>query len=208
MEVAMQLSSSALRHGIRIVLLLLVAVAMPRGGAASEGLLGIYSDLQATACDLAVPVGASRTFYVVFVPDGSTRGGIQGAEFQVDASEASGYLIASEESMGDISVGGGAFSGGTSIGWAQCQSDLAIPVLKFQVLNVGSGASDAPLQVRARSNPTNPTFACALANLCDAPTFTQVCVSKGVGFLNATGDVACGSGAQKRKWSGVKALYK
>jgi hypothetical protein len=205
----MHLSSSALRHGMLVALLLVLTLSAPCESLGSEGSLGIYSDPEASRCDLAVPSGATRTFYVVFVPAASTRGGIHGMEFQIDTSQATGYLIASEAPMDPSTVVlGRAFSGGLQIAWTECQSGLAIPVLSFQVLNLGSGASDAPLQVRAHGTPSNTMFDCAHANLCDFPTFTKVCVSNGVGILNATGDVACGSGAQKKKWTGVKALYK
>ena len=145
----------------------------------------------------------------MFLPDGDTRGGINALEFQVDPKNADGYMVMNEQLMvaGAIS-GGGALTGGISMAWADCVNELSIPVLEFQVLNLGQGAADAPLRVGARARPTNPEFACALARLCDGPAFTAICISGGQGVLNATSEVACGSGAQKKKWSRVKALYR
>ena len=161
-------------------------------------------------CDLTVPPGTTRSFYVVFLPDGGTRAGISGAEFQLDTREAPGYLVTTPQFLNDPTVIlGNPLSGGTIVTWnPDCRNGLAIPLMRFDVLNLGSGSANAPLYVREKNSPSNTNFPCALVNLCNAPVFSSVCVSSGVGFLNASGEVACGSGAQKRQWTGVKALYR
>jgi hypothetical protein len=176
---------------------------------AGNGALGIFTDTSASNCDLSVARGQTRTFYVVFLPEGDTRGGINGVEFQVDPKYAGDYLVMGEQLAvaGAISEGQ-ALAGGVTMAWAECNNELVIPVLAFQVLNLGNGASDTPLFVGARARPTNPNFNCALAILCDFPTHTSICISGGQGVLNATSEVSCGSGAHKKKWSRVKALYR
>jgi len=203
----MQFLASALHRGVACALLcLLLGTGVSR---ASEGTLGIFEDSRATSCNLSVSPGQTRTFYVVFAPEGSTRGGIYGMEFQVNTQNASGYLVmnevASEESLIHL---GTATSGGIGLAFGKCVSAVTIPIVRFDVLNLGSGAKDAPLFVGAHSRPSNANFPCALANLCDHPAYTAVCISGGVGVLNASTDVACGSGAQKKQWSRVKALYR
>jgi hypothetical protein len=176
---------------------------------AGEGSLGIFEDAQATSCRLSLAPGATRTFYVVFLADGSTRGGIHGTEFQVNTRNASGYLLTNEALLVPGSNPVGNFlSGGVIIGFSECQNGATVPIARFDVTNLG-GAVDAPLFLGAKSPPSAPTFFyCPLANLCDHPAYTKVCISGGVGFLNASDEVACGSGAQMKEWSRVKAFYK
>lgn len=211
MEVAMRPIPSApqmaLRHGL-LTLCICSFLAVPISHA-GNGAIAIFTDTNASSCDLNISVGAIQTFYVVMAPDGTTRSGITGVEFQVDPSKASGYLILGEQSMSNVTIElGTALSGGINLVWASCINDLTIPILQFQILNTGAGIVDAPLLVGAHSNPSNAIFPCALATLCDAPAFTSVCITGGQGILNASYEVSCGSGAQKRKWSRVKALYK
>jgi len=201
----MRFLASALRHGM-FALLLVCALTLP--ASAGEGQFGLFTNDRGTDCTLTVNSGATRTFYLLFEPQGGTRGGVIGFEFQIDASGASGYLMLSEQPNEMVMVLGRALSGGTNLAWATCHSGTVIPVMTIQVMNLGSGAADAPLVIREHSSPSNPNFPCPLANLCDKPAYTTVCVSGGVGFLNATSDVACGSGAKKSQWTGVKALYR
>jgi len=203
----MQSLSSALLSGVLLVSLCL-SFAAPTSWA-GEGSLGIFENTQASSCKLNVSPGDTRTFHVVFAPDGSTRGGVIGMEFQVDTQSASGYLVLNEVTSehGLVTVGN-ATSGGLNVAFGECLNNVTIPLVRFDVINLGNGTSDAPLFVGAHSNPSNDLFECALANLCDAPAFTAVCIAGGVGVLNASSDVACGSGAQRKKWSRVKALYR
>ena len=206
----MQFRPSALRHGI--VFGFLLGLLIPRGALCENGTLAIYSDRDARDCALAVPPGTTRNLFVVFVPEGATRSGIVGAEFRLDVSAASGYLMLSVQPLQEGMIGfpsiGDVLSGGATVAWAQCSNSLAIPLLQVQVMNLGAGAPDATLHIRARSNPSNASLDCPLITLCDAPHYSGVCIFGGVGVLNATSDVACGSGAQKKQWTGVKALYR
>lgn len=202
----MQSLSSALRRSVPCALLSLLLATSP--SLAGEGSLGIFEDSRATSCNLSISPGATRTFYVVFAPDGSTRGGIYGMEFQVNAQSANGYMVMNEALTVQGIKSGNVLSGGATMGFGECKSGVTIPIVRFEVMNLGNGDTDAPLFVGAKSPPSNQLWDCPLANLCDNPIYTAVCVAGGVGVLNAGSDVACGSGAQKKKWSRVKALYR
>jgi hypothetical protein len=209
MEVAMRPVPSALRHGL-LTLWICSCIAVPISHA-GNGAIGIFTDTNASACDLRVSPGRTTTFYVVLAPDGTTRGGITGVEFQIDASKASGYLVMGELPMSNVTIQlGSAFSGGMNLVWAECVSQLTLPILNFQILNTGGGITDAPLLVGAHSDAArrNPLFDCPLVTLCDAPVFSLVCITGGAGILNSSFEVTCGSGAQRQKWSRVKALFR
>lgn len=89
----------------------------------------------------------------------------------------------------------------------QCQNRVPIPIYSFQVQNLGGGR-DGILQIEAKNPPTNPTFPCPLVTLCNAPSYTTVCIEPGVAVLNPSGAIKCGSTAEASEWGRVKELYR
>lgn len=183
------------------VVLPLIAAAQP-----SDGLLGIYFDRDAQRCTGSVPSGSSTILYVVLVGDGATSSGLTGAEFRIETTDARSYVLHSETGFGNVQLGS-ALADGVNISFTGCQSARTVPVMSFQVLNPGS-LVEATLRVVTHRRPSNPTFACMLAVLCDAPTYTKVCVEGGKVVLNPAAERPCGSSREIAEWTRIKELYK
>ena len=187
--------------------LLACALTLPGVASASDGLLGIYFDRDASRCTGSVGSGSTITMYVVLIGEGATSSGITQAEFRIEKTGAQSYYFLSETGFGNLQLGS-AFEAGTNIAFAGCQSGRTIPVMSFQVLNPGGAPSDAVLRVTQRTSPTNPNFQCSVAVQCDSPTFTSVCVEGGKAVLNPASDRPCGSSREEAEWTRVKGLYK
>ncbi|MFQ5599325.1 MAG: hypothetical protein ACE5G2_02085 [Candidatus Krumholzibacteriia bacterium] len=191
------------------VLTSLVGLGAASSALARNGLLGLFFDENASECTGDVGPGATKTLYVVLVPDGDTRGGITGAEFRVDIDDATSYVFQGEEIVvpGAIKVGD-ALGSGITLAWPECQSNLVIPILSFQVLNFGSGASGANVRIDHHGSPSHREFVCPLAVLCNGPVFDKVCVESGKAVLNPSQPSPCGPTTESAEWSRVKELYR
>src|SRR5262249_4489142 len=66
---------------------------------------------------------------------------------------------------------------------------------------------DTELHVVAADPPGNPQFRCPLVNLCEAPTFTKVCVGGGVFIINPS-FARCVDAVTSTTWSSIKRLYR
>ncbi len=203
------MASSCRRFAVLVAMLLCVA-AVPSAWAQINGTLGIFFDPYAKECAGPVSIGSARALYVLFLPEGDTRGGITGVEFRIDASAASGYSFRGEAvampsaiRVGPLEVGGP----GLSVVSDQCHSRAPIPILSFQVQNLGGG-TDGGLRIAAKDPPWNPNFPCPLVTLCDNPAFTKVCIAPGLAVLNPSGAIHCGSSAESSEWGRVKELYR
>jgi hypothetical protein len=195
-------SSAAL---LGVLLVPFLATAPARAG---DGVFGVFFDAAGTNCSGSVPVASFAPLHVVLLPQGSTFGGIMGAEFSVTAAQNASFLLQGESvEAGAIQIGA-ALNGGATIGFANCHAGSAIPVLSFQVINLGGSASDVEVRVAAKSSPSNPLLQCPLAVLCDEPQFTAICVSGTRGILNPSGDAPCGAGRRAASWEHVKDMYR
>lgn len=186
-----------------------VAAGLAAPAARADGLLGIFFDRNAVQCSGPVPTASTATLYVLLVSGGSTSSGITGAEFRVQTDAASSYLFLSETPIrsGDLLLGA-ALGSGINIAAQSCQSNGIVPLLSFQVLNPGSGSSDVDIRITAKLNPSNPSFPCPLAVLCDDPVYSKVCVEGGKAILNPAAPRPCGSSRVDSEWSAVKELYR
>ncbi len=193
------------RLDARWIVAALLCLAAP--AAFAEGLIGIFFDSNGQECSGSAAAGAPVTLYVLLVPSGSTYAGITGVEFRVDASGASNYLLSNEAQPSGAIKLGSALGGGCNVAFSTCQTG-SVTVLTFQVMNAGSGSADGTLRITAKTDPSNPNFACPLAVLCDAPTYTELCVDTGLALLNPSGSRSCTGGRVPAKWSGVKQLYR
>ena len=191
---------------MRLALLAALALAVPVSVPA-DGLLSVYFDTNASRCAGDVPVAGVAMLHVLLVAEGATYGGITGVEFRIDTSNARSYLYQNEDWLGAIRLGT-ALGDGVTMALGSCRTGSPIHLLSFQVLNPGSGAGDATLQVVPKRQPSNPNFACPLAVLCDAPVFSQVCVEGGRTILNPGAPRPCGSSRVDSQWTRVKELYR
>jgi len=197
----------SLHRRLRSSLLFAVGFLLPVATAAqsSDGLLGIYFDRDAQRCTGSVSSGSSTTMYVVLVGEGATSGGITGAEFSIETTGAQSYFFHGETGFGNVQLGS-AFSG-VNIVFSACQSARVVPLMSFQVLNPGGAAADATLRVTKKPMPSNTSFQCAIAVLCDA-VYSTVCVEGGKAVLNPAAERPCGSSREVAEWTRIKELYK
>jgi hypothetical protein len=172
---------------------------------AQNGVLGIYADRKGESCGAPLASGRTTTLYVVFLPRGSTMSGITGAEFRIDTSSASGYLFQDEQAIDAALYLPAALGSGANVAFAACDRRIAIPLLRFQAYNTGSGAPNARLRVVHKNPPPNLNFPCPLAVTCD---FNLVCVDAGEFVLNPSGSITCAGAAADSEWSRVKELYR
>ncbi len=174
---------------------------------ARNGMLGVFFDEYGGQCSSTLRQGGITQMYVVFMPEGDTRGGITGAEFRIDMQDADGYHVLGSENLLPIGLGD-PFGGRMTVATGDCLSNLAIPLVRFQVQNI-SGGSNAKFVAKVGDPPSAPTeFPCALIVLCDAPAFTKICVETGKAVLNASGSTLCGSNSESAEWSRIKELYR
>ena len=188
--------------GIGMVALLAATVGR---AVASNGMLGIFFDRYGQTCSATMRAGDIREMFVVFMPDGDTRGGITGAEFLIDKQGADGYNILGTRTL--LLTGlGDPFNGGINVVNGECLTDLAIPVLSVQFQST-FGGDNAKFVVKARR--LSSEFPCALVTLCDGPPiFTIVCVETGKAVVNPTGGTVCGSNSESAEWGRIKELYR
>ncbi|UCE02078.1 MAG: hypothetical protein JSW67_12575 [Candidatus Latescibacterota bacterium] len=184
---------------------LLVAVAH-QAAAEGNGLLGIYFDDRAGECETTASPGQARTAYVVFTPDGDTRGGVTGASFRITVENGDGFLFHSEVSIPPIQVGD-ALGPGTVVAGGECLTGLTVPIMRFQAQALGGG-TDVILRIEAHEDPKVSGLPCPLMTLCDGPIYTKICVQTGRAVINPSGAVACGSSSESTDWGRVKALYR
>ena len=195
-------------RSLLVSLLLAFAATAPTAAWAQNGVLGIFADPNGDACSATLGSGRTTTLYVVFLPRGATMSGITGAEFRIEATNASGFQFHDERAIDAAVYLGTALGSGANVAFTDCKSRTAIPLLRFQVYNSGSGASNVRLRVVHKNPPFNPNFPCPLAVMCSDFDFAPVCVEAGEFVLNPSGSVTCAGGAADSEWSRVKELYR
>jgi len=157
--------------------------------------------------------------------------GIAGVEFYVDGLEASGQLAAGWTKaivtpantlvLGDLTephAAGGFWTHRVNITWLdvtgpdseRCQKGPLALLAQIELQNIGFTTDFAPnhlVSVLAGSPPTNPTFECPVAILCDYPVFTAVCMTGDRFAINPT-FIDCFAPVSSATWSQVKAIYR
>ena len=196
-----------LSHAIVLLGCAWLAILVPARPAAADGLLGVFLDRDASDCNLIVPSAGSATVYVVFLPGGSTSGGITGAEFRIDHAAAGSYVLQNEHSEAPVWFGS-ALGSGVNTAFTGCQGGLAVPLLRFQMLNPGGGSADVEIRIGPRQPPSNAFFPCPLVTLCNEPAYTAVCVTPGKSIVNPSRPRPCGSSREAANWGQVKDLYR
>src|SRR5262245_10700715 len=163
-------------------------------------------------CDLFVPLFSPVAWYIIAQPYGVSAGGITGAEFLQTGTPAGWFVSATANPAASLALGSPIDGIGCSIAFTSCQTGDNGFVLLYTVNAVStSQVGETFLRITARNPPSNPAFACPTHVLCDAPTFSVVCVLGGQGIINGVGhrcsEVPCTVGVESSSWSKVKSLY-
>ena len=189
---------------VALSLSFLAAFATPRPLGATT--LGLYFDPQGTTFERPQPANAADTAWILAVPGGDAAAdGIVGAEFRLDNFPSDWFVTPVANPAASLILGG-PLAGGTSIAFDTCQSPgvPATPVLLFTLNYFATSVHDQHVvRVLQHSTPSNPAFQCPLVVLCDAPTYTKLCVTGGLAAFNWPGFTA----VTPSTWSAVKSLF-
>jgi hypothetical protein len=195
-----------------LALLPLAIVAIVAGSASAQtvndGSIGIYFDREGTICQGTIPPGPTgSTVYVLAKLAGQSAGGIAAAEFRFTGVPASWevFPVANPDHL----TQGNPFLDGVVSGF-ECESKTPTILLYTVLVLAHSEETNVQFQIEQRNPPANPSFPCPHVNLCDAPTYTDVCVEGLPCFVNATTPRKCGDplAVSAVSWSGLKLLFR
>jgi hypothetical protein len=175
---------------------------------------GVFAPVRAAAqvifvspCGLEIPQNQIGLLKVWVCLEGAIRDGITGAEFRIDGLPA-GWIVQAEPSPPSASVTGDLFGDGTSISFTCGHPEFA---MYFELFSVGVFATDTQTDVLLAATAIRPLPAppndCAYVYLCDAPTFTKVCVQGSGAWINPR-KFGCGLAVEATSWARVKSLYR
>ena len=204
------------------------AVAVPP----SNGYIGVFGDATGTDCCITLNGGGNGRMYVFAVTGGGSADGIAGAEFKISIEPPAPNAVITWDPAAGVAVstgnpidngnGGGGF---VVFDGCQTQTGLAGDKILLGEINVWDMDEEHRLVVRRSDTTTNGTFACPSVLLCDAPAYTQVCLTlesgdpalggeDPLGFVSVVNSQDC-SGAscgfvsvQAETWSTIKDLYR
>ena len=186
---------------------------------AQDGTLGVYLDSSGTVCDGSTG-GVPLTGSVWVNLAGASSGGIQGAEFRIDNSMPTDFLISPTANPNANLVLGNPFNQlGVNIAFPACESGTGgrVQLYTFLVIELTSPSpEDAWLTVRQHYTSSNANFNCPLVNLCDAPAFTAVCLgAKASDHWRAVVNPSVGTtgdctpvAVEAATWSAVKEVFR
>jgi len=179
---------------------ILILLALP--GGANALTIGLYSDLDCSSCNLDVPPGGFRTFYVSIAND-QLPYGPDGAEFRIVGLPA-GWTASAMPNPGITQVIGNPLAGGVNVAWPV---GLPFPCVLLYTVQIGIPAAggQARLRVEPHNVPSNPNFNCPNVNMDWSPLFAKVCA--GGGHLLVNSPLACTVGVETATWSQVKRLF-
>lgn len=198
----------------------------------SNGYIGVFADANGTDCCITLNRSGNGRMHVFAVTGGSSSAGIAGADFKVSieppAPQALLNWLPSPEAMVvsgnpiDNGNGGGGF---VVFNTCQTQTGLAGDKVKLGEIQAFNLTGEHRLVVRRSDNTNNGSFACPSVLLCDAPAFTQVCLTlesgdpalggdEPMGFVSVVGSTTCSGAtcgfvaATTETWSTIKDLYR
>jgi hypothetical protein len=184
-----------------LVCFFIVAIAAASVSAQS---IGIYFDQDAATCSGPIPVGTSRSLYIIALVQGPISA-ITGVEFRVTGLPAGWNVISTRNPAAVVQIGDPFDGTGANIAFPTCVPGPLVPLFTID-LTATSPVSNHYLSIRRRNPPANPNFACPLVSLC-GPTYPLVCVGGGEAIINPTGP-GCTVGVEPASWSRVKNLFK
>jgi hypothetical protein len=171
----------------RILSAMTLLLAAAPAVAANGALFFSFDTYNALIC-AEVPCHCTNRMFVWAVLQGASQTGITGAEYRIETGPNNlpdpGWLFVETFEPGLTVLGTGALNPpdgdhrGVTLAWPSCQSGDGIKVLIETVDIFNADCAEGTLQLRgARRDPaTNPFFQCPLFVLCDAPTYTKVCL--------------------------------
>jgi len=182
---------------------------------AADGIIAVYVDDAGTQCEgnIGGPVTNGSVWMTL---SGATAGGITAAEFRIDNSDNGAYSISFTPDPACNAAIGNAFLGGVTMAFPACQTGTGGRVKLGTILIIeNTHTADVTMTVRQAFTPSNPNYSCALAVLCDDPTYTSVCIGAQNSdhwraVLNPSDGVSgdCQPVAvAPTSWSQLKALY-
>jgi len=173
----------------QLVALLASAVLLPAlPCSAANGNIGIFADQHAATCMATVPCSGSLNLWVYALLEGSSGGGITGAEYSIDVgSSAADPLWFFSETFNPAAtvVGAGALNPGdpgargVNVAFAQCQPGGPVPFVLLESVTAFSldcAQAKLILTVVKHDAASNQFFQCPLFVLCDSPVFTKICI--------------------------------
>ena len=198
----------------------------------SNGYIGVFADSARTSCCIDIAPFHGKTLEIFAVLAGETAGGITQAEFRLIFTDLTGYIPTWIADPGASRAIGSPLPGpqeenyGVDVAFSACQGSMAgdaVHLGSLQVVNISGGPGD--ILVTRRLPPTNPSYDCPNLVLCDAPVYTQVCLTvqtptldpgqepvifkTGLNKGSACDATNCGVVPVTQKtWSSMKELYR
>jgi hypothetical protein len=209
-----------------------VLVGSAIAGPPSNGYIGVFGDAAGTDCCITLNNSGNGKLYVYAVTSGASADGIAGAEFKITVeppapaatftwTPVKGANVVTGNPV-DNGNGGGAF-----IAFTGCQtvSGLSGDKILLGTIRAWSLDGEHRLVVRKHDTPANATFQCPSILMCDAPAFTQVCLTYKDGdpalggeepaaFVSAVNSADCAGtscgfvATEDKTWSTVKGLFR
>ena len=202
-----------------LTLFAVCSMVLTSAAVAQDGTLGVYLNDTGTVCEGSTG-GAPLTGSIWVNLAGASSSGIQGAEFRIDNTMFTDYLIApTANPSANVTLGNPFDQLGVNIAFPSCKTGTGgrVQLYTFSVIELTSPApEDAWLTVRQHFTSSNPNFKCPLVNLCDDPAFTAVClgaeesdhwravVNPSVGTTGDCTPVA----VEEATWSAVKEVFR
>jgi hypothetical protein len=201
----------------------------------NNGFIGIYADAAGTQCCITAAPFTPPTGYVLSTLAGATAAGVTGAEFRIEFNPAPSpsyvvswtanpILAVSLNSPIDDTPADPNDPKGCNLAFGTCQPTNPGDRIQWGTLSIISLSPTPPaltLKVKQKTPPSNPSHACPLFTLCDAPLFTAVDMTLTqdalggeepvifTSYINQSGCTACGPVAvAPSTWSGVKELFR
>jgi len=206
----------------------------------ANGYIGVFEDEFGSDCCINTVPGSPITFYIFARLAGAAQNGITGAEFRVEIPCLSGmFVTASPNPESNINLGNplddpgvNTDPGGVNQAYPTCQGAASGFVRLYTVSGFNASVTSTSMTVKARRVPSNPEKNCPLFVLCDAPTFTAVCLTLtreqngGVDPISFNSSIQpvgascpysecrlagpdpCPLGTEPSTWTGVKGMYR
>jgi hypothetical protein len=167
--------------------------------------IGLFSDVGCTSCNLDIPSGQTRAFYVSAVNVGSSPeacGSLYGVELRVTGLPPGWVTEAEPSPLSDVSLGD-PLGCGANIAFAYEQTADCIPLYTV-TLHAASAATDVTLTVVPHCHPSHPDLVCPLI-VSGCPPFPRLCVPGGSLLINSSHE--CFLPVAGATWSQVKQLF-
>jgi hypothetical protein len=188
---------------MRSVVALLILLVAP---AAWAGHLGVAWDPSGHACELQIQPDAPGAMYVLAWLDGSSVGGIVGAEFRVVNFPAGWPATVTPNPAAIVSLGD-PLGAGCQIGFPSCQQAGAAGVLLLYTVSFAAVTPVSEHVVTVDRHSLPGTFGCPMLDeSCCSPCGFFSCAGIRAAAINFPG--YCAVSVAPTTWSGLRDLYR